>query len=114
MKKVIASFIAIAFLLLPMSSAFAETTPLNASPKGTCAVIIGDADIKTPDFLKCVDETFNTEKESKKVITGTEIQSLYQKYWLDKGYLEEQKPTKQDLNDFVKYSGYKQVLFFNC
>lgn len=45
------------------------------------------------------------------MISGTEIQSMYQTYWLEKGYLEEQKLTKQDLNDFVKYSGYNKVLF---
>lgn len=111
MRKFICSLMAIAFLLLPMTPAFAEINLLNPTLKDTCVVIVGDAAVKTPDFFKYVDETFNTEGKSKKVISGTEIQSMYQTYWLDKGYLEEQKLTKQDLNDFVKYSGYNKVLF---
>lgn len=111
MKKFIVSLMAVAFFLLPMSPASAEINLLNSAQKGTCAVIIGDASVKTPDFFKYVDEAFNTEEKGKRVVSGTEIQSLYQTYWLDKGYLEEQKATKQDLNDFVKYSGYNKVLF---
>ena len=101
----------VTFLLLPISPAFAQTSLLNPAPKETCVVIVGDAGVKTPDFFKYVDEAFNTEEKKKKVVSGTEIQSLYQTYWLDKGFLEEQKLTKQDLNDFVKYSGYKKVVY---
>jgi len=111
MIKFIFSLVAVIFLLLPASPAFAEINILNPALKGTCIVIVGDAAIRTPDFFKSLDDTFNAEAKSKKVISGTEIQSLYQTYWLDKGYLEEQKLTKQDLNDFVKYSGYDKVLF---
>jgi len=111
MRKVISFLMVVTFLLLPISPAFAQTSLLNPAPKETCVVIVGDAGVKTPDFFKYVDEAFNTEEKKKKVVSGTEIQSLYQTYWLDKGFLEEQKLTKQDLNDFVKYSGYKKVLY---
>lgn len=111
MRKVISFLMVVTFLLLPISPAFAQTSLLNPAPKETCVVIVGDAGVKTPDFFKYVDEAFNTEEKKKKVVSGTEIQSLYQTYWLDKGFLEEQKLTKQDLNDFVKYSGYKKVVY---
>jgi len=111
MRKVISFLMVVTFLLLPISPAFAQVSLLNPAPKETCVVIVGDAGVKTPDFFKYVDEAFNTEEKKKKVVSGTEIQSLYQTYWLDKGFLEEQKLTKQDLNDFVKYSGYKKVLY---
>ncbi len=111
MRKVISFLMVVTFLLLPISPAFAQVGLLNPAPKETCVVIVGDASVKTPDFFKYVDEAFNTEEKKKKVVSGTEIQSLYQTYWLDKGFLEEQKLTKQDLNDFVKYSGYKKVLY---
>ena len=111
MRKVISFLMVVTFLLLPISPAFAQTSLLNPAPKETCVVIVGDASVKTPDFFKYVDEAFNTEEKKKKVVSGTEIQSLYQTYWLDKGFLEEQKLTKQDLNDFVKYSGYKKVVY---
>ena len=111
MRKVISFLMVVTFLLLPISPAFAQTSLLNPAPKETCVVIVGDAGVKTPDFFKYVDEAFNTEEKKKKVVSGTEIQSLYQTYWLDKGFLEEQKLTKQDLNDFVKYSGYKKVFY---
>lgn len=74
-------------------------------------MIVGDASVKTPDFLQYVNDAFNSEGNGKKVVSGTDVQSKYQSYWLDKGFLEEQKLTKQDLNEFVKYSGYSKVLF---
>lgn len=111
MKNIISSLMGVAFLLLTISPVFAEINPLMLPTKETCVLVVGAPDVKTTDFFTYVDETFNTEETRKKVAFGTEIQSLYQKYWLDKGHLEEQKPTKQDLNDFAKFSGYKKVLF---
>ncbi len=111
MRKKLVSLLAVAFFLLSLSPVVTAASLLNRAPNETCAVIIGDPSVKTPDFIKYVDDAFNEEGKSKKVVTGTDIQSKYQSYWFDKGFLEEQKLTKQDLFDFVKYSGYKKVLF---
>ena len=113
MKKMILRSLLILFCWSTLwSAAFAADLPLALSAKDTCVVVIGTADVKTPDFFNYIDEAFNAESTKRKVAYGTEIQSLYQKYWLDKGHLEEQKPTKQDLHDFAQFSGYKKVLFF--
>lgn len=112
MRKFVLFLMVFSVVLLTMSSAFAEVNLLGQQTKGSCVVIVGNASVKTPDFFQYIDEAFNSkDNNNKKVAFGTEIQSLYQTYWLDKGFLEEQKPTKQDLNDFVKYSGYNKVLF---
>lgn len=83
------------------------------APK-VCALIVGDADVKSKDFMERLDENLNRdldEDKSKRVECDTKIQSLYQNYWLDKGELEEGKLTKADLLEFVKYSGYDRVLY---
>ena len=77
----------------------------------TCVVLIGNSDVKTPDFIKYIDKEFNNEEAKKRIACGVEIQSIYQNYWFQKGYLEEQKLQKQDLHDFVKFSSYDRCLF---
>lgn len=111
MRKLMYSLLAVVFLLASMSPMVSGASLLDQAQNRSCVVIVGDAAVKTPDFIKYVDEAFNTVGKNKKVISGTEIQSKYQSYWLDKGFLEEQKLTKQDLLNFVKYSGYNKVLF---
>ncbi|MGL6015183.1 MAG: hypothetical protein ACRCZU_03685, partial [Selenomonadaceae bacterium] len=77
-------------------------------------VIIGSADLKTPDYFNSIAEKLADESgKIYTVETGTVVQSKYQQYWFDKGFLDEQKLTKQDLNEFVKYSGYDKVLFLS-
>lgn len=79
-----------------------------------CALIVGGADVKTKDFIERLEENLNRDLDEdiyKKVDCGTQIQSLYQNYWLEKGELEEGKLTKAVLHDFVKFSGYDRCLF---
>lgn len=111
MRKKLVSLLAAALLMFSLSPTVSAASLLNKDQGRTCAVIVGDPSVKTPDFIKYVDDAFNEEGKSKKVVVGTDIQSKYQSYWFDKGFLEEQKLGKQDLFDFVKYSGYNKVLF---
>ncbi len=77
-------------------------------------VIIGSADVKTPDFLDAITDTLSPSKAEEKkyvLISGTEVQGKYQKYWADKSFLDEQPLTKDAALDFVKYSDYDKVLF---
>ena len=89
------------------------TTATITAPK-ICALIIGDPAVKTKDFMerteKYLNEDLDTEKYQK-VAIGTDVQSLYQQYWFEKGFLEEQPLTKEDLTAFVKFSGYDRCLF---
>ena len=114
MRKSIAAIMVLVFWLLPMTPALAKASLLELSTiKKVCAVIVGGADVKTSDYINYVDTELNGEdsNKTKKIIVGTDIQGKYQTYWLNKGFLEEPKPVKQDLHDFVKFSGYDRVLF---
>ena len=43
--------------------------------------------------------------------SGNDIQNLYQTYWFDKGFIEEQSPQKENLLDFVSYSQFDKVVY---
>ena len=77
----------------------------------TCAVLIAPADMKTEDFMNAVDDSLNCLETRKKIKVGTEMQTKYQEYWLNKGELEEGKLTLEVMKEFVKMSGYDQCLF---
>ncbi|MDQ0203006.1 hypothetical protein [Pectinatus haikarae] len=77
-------------------------------------IIIGNADVKTSDFFDIISEAMvqsPTDIKKYTVDVGTNVQTEYQNYWLDKGFLDEQPLTKDIILDFVKYSGYDKVLF---
>lgn len=107
MKKV---FLLVLLTFLVSSCVFAEPNSLeNQNSSKSCIVIFGRADVKTEDFINIVSTTFNDPN----VVVGAPIQNMYLNYWLHKGFLEEQPAKKEDLQEFVKYSGYKKCLFLN-
>ena len=115
--KNIAKFLAFLFtfvILLPTCSTSEAGFKDRINAPKVCALIIGTPDVKAKDFMERLEENLNRdldEDKKKKVECGTNIQSLYQNYWLEKGELEEGKLTKAVLHDFVKYSGYDRCLF---
>jgi len=113
MKRI--SLLALLTLFLFSCTAFAAEGSLLHKPMTKIGVVIvGNADVKTPDYFNSIAEKLADQSGKIYTIeTGTVAQSKYQQYWFDKGFLDEQKLTKQDLNDFVKYSGYDKVLFLN-
>lgn len=87
---------------------------LHRSLETIGVVVIGGADVKTPDFFNAIAEAFSpTAQEAQKytIETGTPAQTKYQNYWSDKNFLDEQPLTKDVAVDFVKYSGYDKVLY---
>ena len=104
MKKAFA--IIFSMMLFAASSAFAQSQEI-------VVLIIGNSDFKTPNFIRYATQLFKEEYKGKtlKFVSGEEIQSKYQNYWLDKGSLEEGTPTKQDLIDFVSYGDYDRVVY---
>lgn len=75
-------------------------------------VIIGGSDFKTPDFYKYAkDELIDDGETRYEIFIGNDMQSKYMEYWLEQGYIEEQKPNKQTLVDFVVFSKCDKVLF---
>ncbi|NCD08703.1 MAG: hypothetical protein EOL98_04620 [Negativicutes bacterium] len=113
MKKVLSVLLVFSlFFLVNITNVLAADVAQIKSPKlKTCVVLIGNSDVKTPDFIKYINEQFNNEEAKNKVVCGPEIQSVYQNYWFQKGFIEEQKLQKQDLHDFVKFSSYDRCLF---
>ena len=111
MKRVL---FCILFLFVFSCTSFAATsdTPFT-KPGGTVGVvIISGSDFKTQDFFDYTRETLAPDTSTKYVLkNGSDIQSLYQNYWIDKGFLEEQTPRKDDLLDFVSYSNFDKVVF---
>ena len=89
----------------------AEAAGVNAPKPRVCAVLIGAPDLKTEDFINAMQDSFNGSENNTRVASGTEIQSKYQEYWLNKGELEEGKLTPAVMFDFTKYSGYDKCLF---
>ena len=112
MKKVLSIlFVFSLFFLVNVKNVLAaDVSQLKSTKLKTCVVLIGNSDVKTPDFIKYIDKEFNNEEAKKRIACGVEIQSIYQNYWFQKGYLEEQKLQKQDLHDFVKFSSYDRCL----
>lgn len=104
MKRI--SILVMSLLVLFSCSAFAAS--IHASKIGV--VILGSSDFKTNDYFNSIKSSFPSNNNYT-VEYGSTIQSKYQNFWLNKGFLEEQKPVKQDLIDFVKNSGYGKVLF---
>ena len=86
---------------------------LDSQTTKIAVVIVGGSDFKTVNFVRYAREFFEEANTNGNLIifSGDEIQSKYQDYWLDKGLLEEGTPVKQDLLDFVNYSGYDKVIY---
>lgn len=107
-------FTLLTLLVLNCTAFAAESSLLHKPISKIGVVIIGSADLKTPDYFNSIAEKLSDASGKTYTIeTGTIVQSKYQQYWFDKGFLDEQNLSKQDLNDFVKYSGYDKVLFLN-
>ncbi|MFA6850257.1 MAG: hypothetical protein WCS30_07875 [Selenomonadaceae bacterium] len=119
MKKVF-SIIMFVLFLFPISAFAAENQAadpgsiLNKPLEKIGIIIIGGADVKTPDFFNAISESLaQSPNEAPKYIieTSTAAQTKYQNYWTDKDFLDEQPLTKTVVLDFVKYSGYDKVLY---
>ena len=87
------------------------TSAANAAPSNSRvgALIIGEADFKTGDFFEIVRSEFKPSGGAK-IIVGNEMQTRYKKYWLDRGSIGEQTPTKDDLIDFAAMSGCDRIV----
>lgn len=113
LTKLLAFFFTFILFFTNMSILEAKIMDKINSPS-VCAIMVGDADVKSPDFMERLEENLNKDFEGihqKHVDCDTKIQSLYQNYWFEKGELEEGKLTKTDLHEFVKYSNYDRCLF---
>ncbi len=107
MKKIIA----LTMLMMLALAATALAAPTLTQRVGV--VIVGGADYKTKDFYEYVEKYFYKPfaSDTMQIQYGKDAQNKYQNFWLDKGYLEEQKPTQKDFIEFVSYGAYDKVIF---
>ena len=98
------------FLLALMICLAVSGTALAARDiQSVGAVIVGGVEFKTDDFYKIVGDELKT-KSGAKIFVGNEMQTLYKKFWLRKGFIGEQTPSKNDLIEFTRTSGYKKII----
>ena len=110
---------------------FAKSNKNIQKPKVAILIVSADAAFKTKactnrarkDFMKdksknkfkfipdSVRKRFEHNKNDFDLIAGEEVQSKYHNYWYERGYLQERMPSKGDLVDFVRYSGYDKVIY---
>ncbi|MCR5834420.1 MAG: hypothetical protein K6G55_07220 [Selenomonadaceae bacterium] len=72
-------------------------------------LIIGGTEFKVDEYYKAIKSTIKPASKAKLVI-GNDIQTLYKKYWLKRGYIGEQEPQKSDLINFTAASGCDKVI----
>ena len=97
------------FLLASMICLILSGTASARDFNSVGVVIIGGAEFKTDDFYKAVRSEISP-KSGAKIIVGNDMQTLYKKYWLRKGYIGEQTPQKEDLIEFTATSGCNKIV----
>ncbi len=102
MKKII--LMTAAIFLLMTSSAFAAQ---NSQDIGV--IIVGGAEFKTSDYYKIIKSEVKPASGSK-IVFGNDLQTRYKKYWLQRGYIGEQMPQKEDLINFTNMSGCEKII----
>ena len=108
MRKLITSVLMVLCLMGTIITAeAASTTNKNQT---TAVVIVGGSDYRTKDFTSFAKDFFKPSSGIE-VAYGKDVQNTYQKYWFNKGLIDEGTPTKEDFVEFVNYSGYKQVIY---
>lgn len=97
------------FLLAAMICLVISGTAQAKDYNNIGVVIIGGAEFKTDDFFRIVKSELNP-KSGAKILAGNDMQTRYKKYWLNRGYIGEQIPQKDDLIHFAATSGCKKIV----
>ena len=110
MKKKMLIFIMMTLLVVTgmCNAALAK----EAGGERVAILLMGSNDFKTDQYFSMLGKYFlDNNPHHNRIVIGSDIQSKYQEYWLDKGFLEEQKPEKEDLIALVSYLEVDKVLF---
>ena len=98
-------------LLVLCIANFVSAASLNSAQKIGIVVITADSTFKTKQFNDKSKEAFKGMAKNLEVFNGDAVQSKYDDYWLEKGLLEEGKPTKEDFISFVSFGEYDKVIY---
>lgn len=98
--------------LLAVTAVSGAASAEKASGERVAILLMGSNDFKTDQYFGMLGKYFlDNNPHHNRIVIGSDIQSKYQEYWLDKGFLEEQKPEKDDLIALVSYLDVDKVLF---
>ena len=134
MKKVtflIVLIIGVIISQIPFANVTFAKSKYTYKSKIAIVVVSPDATFKTKSYTNQARKDFEKDKSKNKfkfipdsvrgrfeknkndfvLIAGEEVQNKYHKYWFDKGFLQENLPSKETLIEFVQYSGYDKVIF---
>lgn len=113
MKKLLILIYFLVLCISPTAVSIAAEKPAPAMLKKTIGVLfVGPIEFRAPDYFEIASEQFGKRFDGTlyKVTVGSEIQSKYQQYWDNKGFLSEQPATKPDLLAFAQQSGFDYIL----
>ena len=119
MKKllIIITALAMSLLLTGVCSAAANNNDSSNGSSGSngkdkvAILLMGSNDFKSTQYFTMIENHFLKDNpHASQIALGADVQSKYQEYWLDKGFLEEQQPTKEDLLAMPSYLGVDKVL----
>ena len=119
MKKllIIITALAMSLLLTGVCSAAANNSDSSNGSSGSngkdrvAILLMGSNDFKSTQYFTMIENHFLKDNpHASQIALGADVQSKYQEYWLDKGFLEEQQPTKDDLLAMPAYLGVDKVL----
>jgi len=102
MKKIILMVVAVLFFMT--NTTFAAQYFQNVG-----VIIVGGAEFKTSDYYKIIKDEIKPLSGSK-IVFGNDLQTKYKKYWLQKGFIGEQMPEKDDLIAFTNMSGCDKII----
>lgn len=109
MRKILLSIIFLFILSLPLTGIAAKQAEERPMTPTLGIVIIGEPEFKSNEYIDKIKKKFRDIKYP--IVIGSDIQSKYQKYWFEKGFLEEQQLTKANLDEFARFSGHDKVLY---
>ncbi len=105
MKRTIVTMAVLCLCMLVCAVCGAKEKPAVQPEVGV--VIVGSADYTTADFLRAASEQMGADYQ-----LGQEIQQKLARFWFEKGVVEEKTSmTKEEMEEFAKYSGLKRVIY---
>ena len=111
MKKLLVFISALTMSLLLLAGVCSAAAQGSNGKDKVAILLMGSNDFKSTQYFTMIENHFlKNNPHAGQIALGADIQSKYQEYWLDKGFLEEQQPAKDDLLALPEYLGVDKVL----
>lgn len=111
MKKILFFISILTIACLMLSSAIAAARQENGGNNKIAILLAGSNAFKSTHYFAMTEEQFSKNNPlAGQIALGIDVQSKYLEYWLDKGFLEEQQPSTEDLLALPAYLDKDKVL----